>query len=257
MDSSPLYVFLHLPKTGGTTITGHLSQHLSAHELLFQGDGADRERQEKGIAPPEEWPEERLAPIRVITGHGTDVTSQSLLPSRPVRHVTIVRDPAPLMISRFNFDVSRSGEALRFEDWYPEQRRNPTLRRLGNLLGEQDLDGVASALEDFWFVGVTEHLNDDLPHLFSAIGVPPVWTNRRVTGGGSDLAELELPGAADPVPIERHATLTDEIRTLVHTDHAGDLLLYRLALRLRRARREELGWDNAAGDHPPRAERPT
>jgi hypothetical protein len=254
MDSSPLYVILHLPKTGGTTITGHLSQHLPPQEVLFLGPKALQERQEKGLAPPEEWPEERLAPIRVIAGHGADATSHSLLPSRPVRQVTIVRDPAPLMVSRFNFDVSRSGEAMRFEDWYPGQRPNPTLRRLRRLLGEQDLDGVASALEGFWFVGVTEHLDDDLPHLFSAIGVPPAWTNRRVAGGGKDVAELDLPGAAEAVAIERHATLTDHIRDRVHQDHARDLRLYRLALRLRQARRVELGWDDATGDHPPLTE---
>jgi len=253
MDSTPLYVFLHLPKTGGTTVTGHLSQHLPSQEMLFLGPKANQKRQEQGIAPPAEWPEQRLAPVRVITGHGADAASHTLIPSRAVRHVTILRDPAPLMVSRFNFDVSRSGEALTFEDWYPKQRRNPTLRRLRKLLGERDLAGVTSALEGFWFVGVTEHLNDDLPHLFSAIGVPPVWTNRRVAGGGSDVADLDLPGAAEAVAIRRHASLTDGIRDLVHTDHTRDLHLYRLALRLRQGRRAELGWDLHPGDDTPRA----
>ena len=248
----PLYVFLHLPKTGGTTITGHLSQHLPPEELLFLGPGSDRDRELRNIAPPHEWPEERRAQIRVITGHGANITSHRLVPSRPVRYVTIVRDPAPLLVSRFNFDVSRSGETLSFEDWYPQQRPDPILRRLRKLLGEQGFDDVAAALEAFWFIGVTEHLDSDLPHLFSAIGVPPVWINRRVAGGGTDVNGLDLPGAAEAVAIDQHASLTQEIRDRVHTDHGEDLRLYHLASRLRQARRTALHWQGSIAEHTPR-----
>ena len=136
----------------------------------------------------------------MISGHGARHDSHQLIPERPARYLTFIRDPAPLMISRFNFDVSRSGEQIDFEDWYPEQRPNPTFRRLQRMLGVKGFDAVAEALRAFWFVGVTEYLNDDLPHVFAAIGVPTEWVNRRVAGAGKDVADLKLPGAAEPSP---------------------------------------------------------
>ena len=243
MSGRCVYVFLHLPKTGGTTFTGHLHQHLPAEELLIQGPGADREREELGIAPPAAWPADRLDRVRVITGHGADIESHQLLPDRSARHITFIRDPAPLMVSRFNFDVSRSGDKVDFGEWYLRQGRNPTFRRLRRLLGARSLEETEAMLRQFWFVGATESLDDDLPHLFAAIGVPTEWVNRRVAGAGKDVADLHLPGAADPVPVERHAVLTDEIETRVHIDHPLDTRLHRLAFELRAGRREALGWN--------------
>jgi len=102
---------------------------------------------------------------------------------------------------------------------------------------------MQDALRSFWYVGVTETLNDDLPHLFRQLGLPTEWKNRRVTGAGSDLSDIDtstVPG--ERFAVERKLTLTDEIREKVYADNQKDLRLYRFATGLREEMIERLGW---------------
>ena len=48
----PLYVFIHLPKTGGTTFTGHLHQHLTPRSCSSSGPVPTSARDEAGHPPP-------------------------------------------------------------------------------------------------------------------------------------------------------------------------------------------------------------
>jgi hypothetical protein len=170
-----------------------------------------------------------------------DADSRRLLPDRPARRLTFIRDPAPLVISRFNFDASRSDEDIDFEAWLSEWRPNPTFRRLGRLLGSRDLEAITADLRNFWFVGATEHLDEDLPYVFEAIGVPTDWVNRRVAGAGNDTVDLELPGAGAPVAIHRHAKLTPDLAERLRAANPLDVEIHRLARELRNAWRARLG----------------
>ena len=88
---------------------------------------------------------------------------------------------------------------------------------------------------------MTEHLNDDLPHLFEALGVPSNWVDRRVTGGDDDLADLDI--GRETFPIRQHMVLTDDVRDRLYAENRKDVRLYRHAVRRRRELRSSLGWD--------------
>ena len=241
MDQRFVYVFIHLFKTGGTTITGHLSLHMEMDkEVVLICNVAITKRGDRGEALAADWPDERRRAIRVITGHGTRLGSHKIAISREPRYFTIFRDPAPLMVSRYNFFVSRRKVDVGFWDWYPTRKPNESHRRMRRLLEASNFGEMQDALRRFWFVGVTEQLNDDLPHIFRELDVPDQWKNRRVAGGGRDIDDTRLPG--DRFAVERRLVLNDEIRDRVHHDHAKDLNLYRFATKLREEMRERLGW---------------
>jgi len=242
MNTDPVYLFIHLFKTGGTTINGHLASHLTwDEEFVHLGPWGRRVRDRDGQPDPSDWPPERWNRTRVVAGHGVEANTRLLLPDRDVRFLTILRDPAELLVSRYNFETSRTGEHLDFWKWYRKRQPNRSLRRLRNALGVQSYADVRDVLDTFWFVGVTEHLGDDLPHIFETIGVPTNWVNRRVTGGGDDLEDLDI--GRETFPIQRHTVLTDDLRERLYIENKKDLRLYRHAVRRRREMRTALGWD--------------
>jgi hypothetical protein len=100
-------------------------------------------------------------------------------------------------------------------------------------------------LEGFWFVGPTEELDADLPHIFETIGVPLAYSNRRVAGGGEDLSGIWPP--IEDGPIARHQKLTDDIVERVTKADAEDVLLHQFALRTAARRRAEYGWGEGTG----------
>jgi hypothetical protein len=51
-----------------------------------------------------------------------------------------------------------------------------------SLPGGQSFAEVADRVRQLWFVGATEHLNDDLPDLFRHFGAPSdTWINQRTS----------------------------------------------------------------------------
>lgn len=242
---SPVYVFLHVPKTGGSTINAHLRQHLE-YDSVFVHLGGDGElyRQEAGLEPWEDRSDDDRNRARVLTGHRSSYGIHKLVPGRPARYLTIQREPAARIMSTYNFRMQRFGLDLSFEDWYAGFARNKAfkwMRQLLDLRGTSDFAPVADRIRTFWFVGVTEHLDDDLPYLFDHFGVPSdTWQNQRVAiDNDARVAEsLSLPTQArwqKGNPTLKRMELTPDLRERINQDNKRDLKLYELALR-RRAR---------------------
>lgn len=235
-DDGFLYLFMHLEKTGGTTINAHFARHLGFDDrFVHLGPWGNRARAEADLPMPDQWPEAKRNRLRVIAGHHVHATTHRLVEGKEARYFTFLRDPATLALSQYNHDASRLDDPPGFWEWYADRSPNPQLRWCDHRLGTAGYDEVTAALEDFWFVGATEKLDRDLPHIFEAIGVPTEWTNRRVAGGGDDLADVWPP--IEDVAITRHQVLTDEIRDGVLEDDRKDARLHRYV----RRRGQELG----------------
>src|SRR5690606_8978234 len=137
-DPDVLWLYLHVPKTGGTTINGHLSRHLAFDDtfVLLNRWGRSYRRREGRLPLEERTPEER-ARIRCLVGHRVWYGVHELVPGRAPRYVTVVRDPAALIVSRYDFDRSLERTSLTFEAWYakhfePEHAQNPQVRFLAD-----------------------------------------------------------------------------------------------------------------------------
>jgi len=236
-----LYVFMHLAKTGGTTINIHLSQHLGFDDRFAHlGPWGNRARSEAGMPQPDDWPARKRNRLKVISGHRVHATAHRLVEGRNARYFTFLRDPVNLVVSQYNHDASRLEDPPGFWEWYGERNPNPQLRWCNHRLGVANSKEVIERLEDFWFVGVTEQLDRDLPNIFEAIGVPAEWSNRRVAGGGHDLEGLWPP--IEDVVIKRHQALTEEIRERVATDDHKDIWLHDWAGKRATRLRREYGW---------------
>lgn len=238
MPEDHVYVFLHLPKTGGTTINGHLKHHMVwDEEIVHLAGWGDRYRREAGRLPVAERSPEERSRIRVITGHDAFYGIHELVPGRTPRYLFLSREPADRLASIYNFRAART-QVPDFWTWYRDQPVNPAFRWLRRRIPDaRSFDDVAETLRGFWFVGATEHLGEDLPRLFANLGVPVTWVDRRVAGRAGDLGGLDHPDE-DRI-VDRRVTVDDEMRARIRRENRRDARLHNLALR----RRTRTRWD--------------
>lgn len=142
MKKEPLYIFIHVMKCAGTTISKHLRDNFSEDELLFiyrhvgnLEKGKERENVESYILS---LPEKRRKEVKVIIGHRTYYGIHKLFPEKEARYVTFLREPLSRAISHYNFGrtmlvkrinierhkkfLYRGDKMLSIKDWFFENK---------------------------------------------------------------------------------------------------------------------------------------
>ena len=125
-----VYVFLHFPKTGGTTIIRHLRRHLAWDEEFIHlgGWGNNYRLRHKRVDFLERTPEDRHR-ARILAGHQARFGIHEYVGRKP-RYFTILRDPAERILSAYNFRMQMEDRDVSFEDWYAEYPRNNAFKWL-------------------------------------------------------------------------------------------------------------------------------
>jgi hypothetical protein len=90
----PLLIFLHLPKTAGSTLARVIEQQYPAGAVLALYDSATGEELRS-------IPEDRMRRLRVVMGHF--YFGAHRFASRPATYVTVLRDPIERVISHYYY----------------------------------------------------------------------------------------------------------------------------------------------------------
>ncbi|MBK8987159.1 MAG: sulfotransferase family 2 domain-containing protein [Chloroflexi bacterium] len=174
MQTGPL-IFLHVPKTAGSTLHRIIRRHYRLAELYHT------DQQPDGWLAFQQWPEAKRADIRLLMGH-VEMGAAAFLP-RSAQYFTMLRDPVARAISYY-------GHARRIREHYCYEairRRQMSLaefansgidvmmdngqtRMLAGVLytvpyGELTPDHLQRArqnLETFVLVGLTERFDESL-----------------------------------------------------------------------------------------------
>lgn len=239
--SREVFIFFHVPKTGGISINHLLNEKLTRGvdfiDLGLAGQEADAEH---GRLPIARRSREERAKVRVITGHDVFTRTERLFPDCVARRITFLRSPASRIVSAFNYETSaaapftRWDEQTPFETWYRYQERDVMTKflakrvishRLGIALAQGQrfvryllhlgsggwvFDQVQKALKDFWFVGCTESLSADMPIIARRIGIEGEVEKRNATGRN----------------FSRRLDLTPELESRFAADNRYDTRLY-------------------------------
>jgi hypothetical protein len=225
MSAPPVHFFLHVPKCAGTTVEAHFERELGEGFLLAPRWNSPL-RHVVGNRYPGLTPE-RLARVRVVSGHSLSRSLAALFPGREVRESVLLRDPAGYLVSFWNYRWTRHetrGEPPPppFRDWRRSQRRDPITRFLLHRyfgIGYPAIYAMSTrarflflenAFRRFHFVGGHRRVEEALAGISAELGV-------------NGFARAENVGAARRLSPE---ALSESERAEIEAENPGDALLH-------------------------------
>jgi len=206
----PTLLFVHLPKTAGTTLKGVIRAHYGRRRVFEVTAG----RIHQSLLEFAGLPEGKRAAVRAVIGH-MPIGVDRLIP-RPSSYVTLLRDPAERVISDFYFIAQEARHPLHgdvasgklsLEDFIASRLDNVLTRRLCSfdlLSGDYwsaDRSVDESMLEEakanlgelFSVVGISERFEESLLLVAHTFGwrVLPMYGNRNVTKDRPRLDQID------------------------------------------------------------------
>lgn len=238
-------MFLHVPKTAGTTLVGVIEREYGVERIARVYGG------EFGI-PVEEllgWPARRRRAVRAVVGHLPYGVAEHL-PGRSV-YATLLRDPVDRIVSHFSYALTQPSlvSLHDIDPAHPSLEQHVTGSPLRHLVndaqtgliggdvslravepGERELERAMERLDRHVVFGVQERFDESLLHLARTFGWDlPVYTTVNVT---SPRPAIEAVAPATRAVIEEHNAL--DRRLYDHAKARFDELLERRPIPVQR-----------------------
>ena len=219
MDEDLKLVFLHIPKTAGTSLRETMMSSIAEAEVC--PERLDRLQQ---------WDPRELAKYKFFFGHFS-VDSLKCIPGRK-KTATILRDPRKRLLSWYYFAKSHS--TAHVENAAPELRtakynnlidylrvEGPHVPTMTQMLGAGDIGKAKENLSIVDAIGLTERADDSLAVISWQFGLPPLRSMPKLNVTGervNDPAFEKEPPVREP--------LTEEIQSLIANLTEDDRYLY-------------------------------
>ena len=181
-----MIIYVHIPKTAGTTLRNMLEQYSGPDGLYaaYPGNIA-------GTSSLEAWqtlPEEKKRSIKVLSGHYQVDVFDAAIDVQPKHFITFVRNPIDRVISLYkhsmavdpNFrgsEISLLKFLLETDESIRVQVSNHQVRMIAGISPLEEITDahVGCAIErikrDFLFVGLSEFFQEDVEKLSTKLGV--------------------------------------------------------------------------------------
>lgn len=210
MKKDYLYIFVHVPKTGGTTFVHHLQKNYKKDEVLvisYKDIGFNPnispvcDYHQKTAEFISKIPPEKRNKIKFISGHFIPFGIHRLFNKKP-RYITFLRDPGEITFSKYNYfrtlydsenDQGKKkvlykqillikGKVPSYPEWlknkYPVKDHAAVFAHSRELLKSL---GYSADLKEFYFVSVRERLKEDLLYLYHLMGVVKFYDNQNIS----------------------------------------------------------------------------
>lgn len=209
MKKETLYIFVHLHKTGGTTLNKHIEKNYKKDKVLFLyydklglSPFASKKPDYKKLARDailKLTPAQRKK-IKIISGHFLPKDIAKYFLGREIRFITIVRNPFARAKSMYNYfrtlyekeDTAGKNKQLYksflklenkvpdFNNWLRKKFGNPKSGVVTHPISTYFSD-LGYKLSDFYFVGVTKNLPNDLPYLYKLLDIKKFFIKQNIS----------------------------------------------------------------------------
>lgn len=211
----PLYIFLHIPKSGGTTIRKHIQKNFSPQEaVLFERQDLrfSKKTSKYSVYMKEAQDyfgaldQKALEEIQIIYGHEVPYGIHTLF-DRPCRYITVFREPISRTISHYNFFLTRynkeddikknqkpypsillvNNKVPSFTEWIEKVYAHLTVETMSQLLellgymnGNHE-KAIQEAVNRFYFIGLTDRLDEDAAFIYDLLGIKTYFINQNIS----------------------------------------------------------------------------
>lgn len=249
----PIYIFVHIPKTAGTTLIKNITKNLKPGEslelnpeTLGVSENINKAKIEAAVNKLAKKKGKNLNKIRFVYGHTVPYGIHKYFKRSP-RYLTIVRNPAKRIASIYNYLAGQykygldnklkrrfkqvyfvNGKAKNFKGWYKRRflvddqdlallNTFQTLVKLGYVrkASRTEKDFVKD-LGKFYFVGITKNFNNDSLFLYDMLGIKKFFFSENISPKTVDLGKN--PG----------------LREQIEKDHPRSTKLFHAALKVNR-----------------------
>lgn len=266
-QSKYIWIFLHLPKTGGTTFLTHLEKNFKYdEEFIHVGAWGDKYRKNNNKIPFEKRTLNERSKAIVIGGHAAYYGIHKLVPNKIPRYIIFLRDPGSWMVSTFNYQLALTPDMKKsfkeFSDWY----YNYNTRYIQEFLRSKYIRGLEKSgslytikrrfkkfsrifkvyfiydyllikgnrfqylrakrlLNKCFFIGILDHLDDDLAILFDLMGIDSNFVSVNITSKNKN-QKIKKSSFTSELNIDTRVKLNQQIQQDCETNSNYDLKLY-------------------------------
>lgn len=177
VGSSPIFIFNHIPKCGGTSFNlilrnwFYLKKDYSPHEIIFR----DEKRLEEEFEKFENFSPDlkTLKPWVILAGHYHNSRFRlsrrfpDIYENQKVKLITFVRDPLSHHLSMYKFGKKKG------HDFVKGLSLSDYLKKDSNFLAttlECTLENYKSRIDGYFFAGIVEEYEESLKQLSSKLG---------------------------------------------------------------------------------------
>lgn len=185
-ELKPVHFFVHVPKCAGRSVELHLEKHLGLRFLyLRRKRGLKRHLSNHIYRIPQRFDP---ASTDAVSGHALGQSMKQHFVGREIRQSVLLRDPLSLLVSFYNFRMSRFTHEgwphVSFERFYLSRHLNPvstflmvnyletSWAKMISMSAEEKFDRISAVLEDFWFVGDYRQCDQLIATVSEEFGIP-------------------------------------------------------------------------------------
>lgn len=224
IDGNPLYIFVHIPKTAGTTFIKNITKNLKPEEKLELNPEtlgiSDKINKARIVKAFEKLArKKKLDKIRFIYGHAIPYGIHKYF-EREARYITFARNPARRIASQYNYLTGQyrhgldrklqkrfkdiyfvKGGAKNFMGWYKQKflvedadltllNTFQFLNKLGYVSKESKTESdLIKDLKKFYFIGITKNFANDSLFLYKQFDIKKFFFSENVSEKTVDITK--------------------------------------------------------------------